>query len=122
MRLFTFAADTHKANLEIHATGCRDLAHLPAGTTTWEVVAPTAKQAVRDAELPGVKINACCNLKRMDAAGRGPVVAPAPDPVDVGLAAVAALLAGEPVNPLDPDQQDAVAEIFTPDAELAIAE
>lgn len=75
MRMFTFVTD-YRSNIEVHATGCRDIAQLPEASTTWTVVADTAQLAVAAEELPTtvkVKVNACCNPRRMDAAGRGHV-------------------------------------------------
>ena len=75
MRNFTFVTD-HRANIEIHATGCRDLAHLPESSTRWDVQAVKARDAVKAEELPDVKVMACTNPIRMDAAGRHAVIVP----------------------------------------------
>ena len=71
---FTFANGVRKHEFELHATGCRDLKHLSPGVIRWQVEAENAGEAEKEfaIEAPGAKVflQACCNPRRMAAAGR----------------------------------------------------
>ena len=72
---FTFVDGVRNHEYELHATGCRDLKKLSLASVRWSVDAAKAEDALAEflAETNGtakVFTQACCNPKRMAAAGR----------------------------------------------------
>lgn len=71
---FTFANGVRRHEFELHATGCRDLRHLPASVIRFQTEAENAvaAEAAFQLEAPGAQVflQACCNPRRMAAAGR----------------------------------------------------
>jgi hypothetical protein len=71
---FTFIDGIRGNEYELHATGCRDLKHLPGTSIRFQVEAENAAAAEAgfQEEAPGAQVflQACCNPRRMAAAGR----------------------------------------------------
>jgi len=71
---FTFANGVRKHEFELHATGCRDLKHLSPNVIRFQTEAENAvaAEAAFQLEAPGAQVflQACCNPRRMAAAGR----------------------------------------------------
>lgn len=69
---FTFIDGVRQHEYELHATGCRDLKSRP--NPRWTVDADKAEDTLAEflQEAPGAKVftQACCNPRRMAAAGR----------------------------------------------------